>query len=201
MTEAGVQKRRREDPREPGQRARVDAVARESLAVDLVDDLDDPHHGDQHTDHGGALEQCGAAGGLHNAQCDAFCGVLPSIDRPTAVDSLACSACWRSRPVAASAARCRRPRAPPARSRCSELAHHPEVYADASVHDRRHRRARARGPQAAVRAAKAATARESCSSRARSAAADLGRRVRVSGLFTVTFELGYEILVSRIAAA
>jgi len=31
--------------------------------------------------------------------------------------------------------------------------------------------------------------------------ADLGRRVRVSGLFTVTFELGYEILVSRIAAA
>ena len=32
-------------------------------------------------------------------------------------------------------------------------------------------------------------------------AADLGRRVRVSGLFTVTFELGYEILVARIADA
>jgi len=31
------------------------------------------------------------------------------------------------------------------------------------------------------------------------ALADLGRRVRVTGIFTVTFELGYEILVSQIA--
>ena len=33
----------------------------------------------------------------------------------------------------------------------------------------------------------------------RRVAADLGRRVRVSGLFTVTFQLGYEILISRIS--
>jgi len=36
---------------------------------------------------------------------------------------------------------------------------------------------------------------------ARAVAADVGRRVRVSGLFTVTFELGYEILVARITPA
>jgi hypothetical protein len=31
-----------------------------------------------------------------------------------------------------------------------------------------------------------------------SAAPDLGSRVRVKGLFTVTFQIGYEILISRI---
>ena len=31
------------------------------------------------------------------------------------------------------------------------------------------------------------------------AASELGRRVRVAGLFTVTFQLGYEILISRIS--
>ncbi len=34
-----------------------------------------------------------------------------------------------------------------------------------------------------------------------SAARELGTRVRVSGLFTVSFQLGYEILISRIAPA
>jgi hypothetical protein len=31
------------------------------------------------------------------------------------------------------------------------------------------------------------------------AASELGRRVRVAGLFAVTFQLGYEILISRIS--
>jgi hypothetical protein len=34
-----------------------------------------------------------------------------------------------------------------------------------------------------------------------SAASELGKRARVSGFFTVTFQLGYEILISRIAPA
>jgi hypothetical protein len=34
-----------------------------------------------------------------------------------------------------------------------------------------------------------------------SAAGELGRRVRVSGIFSVSFKLGYEILVSHIAPA
>jgi hypothetical protein len=81
-----------------------------------------------------------------------------------------------------------------------DLAHYPEVYADAQV-------------------ATVGTVGESRSGRTRlyvlngghgtrivlepssSAAGELGRRVRVSGLFTGTFQLGYEILISRIASA
>ena len=44
MAEPGVQERRGEDPGQSVQRARVDAIRAEALTVDLVDDLDDPHH-------------------------------------------------------------------------------------------------------------------------------------------------------------
>jgi len=67
MAEAGMQERRRDDPREPRERARVDAVAGQALAVDLVDDLDDPHHADQQADHGGALEAVRPGG--RSSQC------------------------------------------------------------------------------------------------------------------------------------
>ena len=79
-----------------------------------------------------------------------------------------------------------------------DLARYPEVYADAQV-------------------ATVGTVGESRSGRTRlyvldgghgtrivlepswRAARELGRKVRVSGLFTVTFQLGYEILISRIS--
>jgi len=78
----------------------------------------------------------------------------------------------------------------------SALTQHPEVYADATVqavgvvahapgHPRLYVLAGAHGG--------ARVALEPSSSVARA----LGRRVRVRGIFTVTFELGYEILVSR----
>ena len=79
----------------------------------------------------------------------------------------------------------------------AQLAAHPEVYADARVQtigtvaSMRLRGARhlilagASGPRIVLEPTSAALA-------------DLGRRVRVTGIFTVTFELGYEILVSRI---
>ena len=79
------------------------------------------------------------------------------------------------------------------------LARHPEVYADAQVATsgtvtpvrvhgmRRYALTGAPGARIVLEPRSAA-------------AAYAGRRVRVSGLFTVTFELGYEILVSRITA-
>ncbi len=77
-----------------------------------------------------------------------------------------------------------------------DLAHFPEVYADAQVTtvgvvartpgglyvlDGGHGKRIALEPSSA-------------------AARELGRRARVSGLFTVSFQLGYEILISHIAA-
>lgn len=77
------------------------------------------------------------------------------------------------------------------------LARYPEVYADAQV-----------ATVGTVRRASAARTlyvldggghgTRIVLEPASSAARDLGRRVRVVGLFTVTFELGYEILISRI---
>ena len=77
-----------------------------------------------------------------------------------------------------------------------DLAHHPEVYADATI------------------VAVGTVARAHSSSRlyqlnggggtrivlepTSQATRFLGQRVRVSGIFTVTFKLGYEILVSKI---
>jgi hypothetical protein len=82
----------------------------------------------------------------------------------------------------------------------SELAHHPEVYADATVATvGTVARTRVGGKRLFVLEGGHGT--RIVLEPSSSAAADLGRRVRVSGLFTVTFELGYEILVSRIAAA
>jgi hypothetical protein len=82
----------------------------------------------------------------------------------------------------------------------SELAHHPEVYADASVMTVG-TVARVHGGRTPLFALEGGHGTRIVLEPSSSAAADLGRRVRVSGLFTVTFELGYEILVSRIAAA
>ena len=82
----------------------------------------------------------------------------------------------------------------------SELAHHPEVYADASVVTVG-TVARVSGARKPLFALEGGHGTRIVLEPSSSAAADLGRRVRVSGLFTVTFELGYEILVSRIATA
>jgi len=80
-----------------------------------------------------------------------------------------------------------------------ELAHHPEVYADASVATVG-TVARVGGSRKPLFVLEGGHGTRIVLEPNSSAAADLGRRVRVSGLFTVTFELGYEILVSRIAA-
>ena len=78
----------------------------------------------------------------------------------------------------------------------SDLARHPEVYANATVaavgtvvrtHQALYVLAGARGTRIVLEP----TAR---------AARYAGRRVRVRGIFTVTFNLGYEILVSNIRA-
>jgi len=82
----------------------------------------------------------------------------------------------------------------------SQLAHHPEVYADASVVTVGSV-ARVSGGRKPLFALEGGHGTRIVLEPSSSAAADVGRRVRVSGLFTVTFELGYEILVSRIAAA
>ena len=190
-------------PGQPAQRARVDAVGAEALAVDLVDDLDDPHHAEQQADHGGALEQRGAASRLHSAQCDRSRGPAPhtiqSIARVLIVAlvlaALALAACGGG-----SAARCRRrPGAAGTVALAQPARTIPEVYADATRQRRSApscARAAGRQPLFALRAA--VTARGSCSSRPRASARYVGRRVRVSGIFTVTFEMGYEILASRV---
>ena len=82
----------------------------------------------------------------------------------------------------------------------SELAQHPEVYADASVVTVG-TVARAGGSRKPLFVLEGGHGTRIVLEPSSFAAADLGRRVRVSGVFTVTFELGYEILVSRITAA
>jgi hypothetical protein len=81
-----------------------------------------------------------------------------------------------------------------------DLAQHPEVYADASVVTTGTVR-RARGARKPLFVLDGGHGTRIVLEPSSSAAGDLGERVRVSGLFTVTFKLGYEILVSRIAPA
>lgn len=78
----------------------------------------------------------------------------------------------------------------------SVLTHHPEVYADATVQTvgvvaRAPGHRRLYVLMGAVGGTRVALEPPS------SVAREVGRRVRVRGIFTVTFELGYEILVSR----
>ena len=78
-----------------------------------------------------------------------------------------------------------------------DLAQHPEVYADATVAaiGTVARVARAGSPLYALAGGRGTRiVLEPSSSAARYA----GRSVRVSGVFTVSFKLGYEILVSKI---
>lgn len=81
-----------------------------------------------------------------------------------------------------------------------DLAHGPEVYSDATITTvgtvarARH----GRTPLFVLEGGHGVRIVLEPSSRA---AGQLGRRVRVSGLFTVSFQLGYEILVSRIVPA
>jgi hypothetical protein len=82
----------------------------------------------------------------------------------------------------------------------SDLAHHPEVYADANVVTIG-TVARVSGSKPPLFALDGGHGTRIVLEPSSSVAALRGRRVRVSGLFTVTFQLGYEILVSRIAAA
>ena len=82
----------------------------------------------------------------------------------------------------------------------SDLAQHPEVYADASVVTTG-AVARARGSRKALFVLDGGRGTRIVLEPSSAAARYLGKRVRVSGLFTVTFQLGYEILVSRIAPA
>jgi hypothetical protein len=82
----------------------------------------------------------------------------------------------------------------------SELARHPEVYADAIVVTVG-TVARASGSGKPLFVLEGGHGTRIVLEPSPLAAAELGRRVRVSGVFTVTFELGYEILVSRIDAA
>jgi hypothetical protein len=78
-----------------------------------------------------------------------------------------------------------------------DLARHPEVYADATISaiGAVARVATAHGPLYTLRGGHGTRiALEPSSSAARYA----GRSVRVSGIFTVSFSLGYEILISKI---
>ena len=79
-----------------------------------------------------------------------------------------------------------------------DLAHFPEVYADAQVAT-----VGAVGRVTAGRTAlyvlEGGHGRRIVLEPSARAARLLGRRVSVSGLFTVTFQIGYEILISRIA--
>jgi hypothetical protein len=80
------------------------------------------------------------------------------------------------------------------------LAHDPEVYADAQI--------QTVGTVAAVRERSTTLyvldgggGKRIVLEPDSAAAGELGRRVSVSGIFTVTFQLGYEILISRIEPA
>jgi hypothetical protein len=82
----------------------------------------------------------------------------------------------------------------------SYLAHDPEVYSDATITTvgTVARAGHSRPPLFVLDGGHGTRIVLEPSSRA---AGELGRRVRVSGLFSVSFELGYEILVSRIVPA
>ncbi len=80
------------------------------------------------------------------------------------------------------------------------LAHDPEVYADAHI-ETLGTVARARDGHTTLYVLEGGRGKRIVLEPASAAAGDLGRRVRVSGIFTVTFQLGYEILISRIVPA
>jgi hypothetical protein len=80
------------------------------------------------------------------------------------------------------------------------LAHDPEVYADAQVQTLG-TVAWARKGRMTIYVLRGGGGKRIVLEPGSAAAGDLGRRVRVSGTFTVSFQLGYEILVSRIVPA
>ena len=80
------------------------------------------------------------------------------------------------------------------------LAHDPEVYADAQI-ETLGTVARVRDGHTALYVLEGGGGKRIVLEPDSAAAGDLGRRVRVSGTFTVTFQLGYEILISRIEPA
>ena len=79
----------------------------------------------------------------------------------------------------------------------AHLAHDPEVYADATV-TTVGTVARLQRPGAALYALRGGDGAPIVLEPSASAARFVGRSVRVSGIFTVTFKLGYEILVAHI---
>jgi hypothetical protein len=112
-----------------------------------------------------------------------------------ALATLALSACGSAKSTL--------PPAPSAKGAVSlhDLAHHPEVYADAKVvavgtveRARHHLYALSGGGGGGggTRIVLEPTSK---------ATPFLGKRVRVSGIFTVTFQVGYEILASKITRA
>ncbi len=82
----------------------------------------------------------------------------------------------------------------------SDLAHNPEVYADAQI-ETVGTVGRTRAGHASLYVLDGGRGTRIVLEPSSRAASELGRRVQVSGLFTVTFQLGYEILISRIAPA
>jgi hypothetical protein len=80
------------------------------------------------------------------------------------------------------------------------LAHDPEVYADAQIQTLG-TVARLRTGRTTLYVLNGGGGKRIVLEPASAAAGDVGRRVRVKGIFTVTFQLGYEILISRIAPA
>jgi hypothetical protein len=83
------------------------------------------------------------------------------------------------------------------------LANDPEVYADAQIQTLGTvaRVRSGRGGRTTLYVLDGGGGKRIVLEPSSAAAGDLGRRVRVSGIFTVTFQLGYEILISRIEPA
>jgi len=79
-----------------------------------------------------------------------------------------------------------------------DLTHFPEVYADAQIATVG-TVGRVRAGRTALYVLEGGHGRRIVLEPSARAARLLGRRVSVSGLFTVTFQIGYEILISRIA--
>jgi hypothetical protein len=80
MAPAGVQERREGDPLEAVGRARDDPQALETPVVDLVGDLDDPHHRGQRGDEDDAADH----GRVGAAALDGRCGHGPEDGMPGA---------------------------------------------------------------------------------------------------------------------
>jgi hypothetical protein len=94
---------------------------------------------------------------------------------------------------------------PPAPSKAHDvaihnLAHDPEVYADATV-STIGSVARAHGSKGALYQLLGGDGKRIVLEPSSQAARYLGHRIRATGIFTVTFNLGYEILISRITPA